>query len=319
MPTSTRSSPRSSSATTPRLRGRPTIVGSGVVMAASYEARALRRARGDGRSAGPAAVPAGGRGRRLGSPPTSRRARRCSRCSNGRRRSSRACRWRRPSSTSAGLERISGSPLADRHAAASRRPRAGRPADHGRRRPYEGPGEDRQRRRETRRPARRPARERARVSPPAAGGAAVGRGPCHRREAARSGDHDRRRARRRSPRRLSSRCSGGRRAATSTTSLTTAIPGRVRAGRRRRSIGSQSALGRASRSPDALDARLVGLVDRVTRRMRASGRRRAHGGAAACASATSRARPDRTRFPAPPRPPGPSSRRRGRCWRRRCR
>ena len=49
-------------------------------------------------------------------------------------------------------------------------------------------------------------------------------------------------------------------------------PRRVRAGRRRRSIGSQSALGRASRSPDALDARLVGLVDRVTRRMRASGR-----------------------------------------------
>jgi DNA polymerase-4 len=49
-------------------------------------------------------------------------------------------------------------------------------------------------------------------------------------------------------------------------------PRRVRAGRRRRSIGSQSALGSASRSPDALDARLVGLVDRVTRRMRASGR-----------------------------------------------
>ena len=39
--------------------------------------------------------------------------------------------------------------------AASRRPRAGRAADHGRRRQYEGPREDRQRRRETRRPARR--------------------------------------------------------------------------------------------------------------------------------------------------------------------
>jgi DNA polymerase IV len=49
-------------------------------------------------------------------------------------------------------------------------------------------------------------------------------------------------------------------------------PRRVRAGRRRRSIGSQSALGRSSTSPDALDARLVALVDRVTRRMRASGR-----------------------------------------------
>jgi DNA polymerase-4 len=49
-------------------------------------------------------------------------------------------------------------------------------------------------------------------------------------------------------------------------------PRRVRAGRRRRSIGSQSALGRSSTSPDALDARLVALVDRVTRRMRVSGR-----------------------------------------------
>jgi DNA polymerase-4 len=49
-------------------------------------------------------------------------------------------------------------------------------------------------------------------------------------------------------------------------------PRRVRAGRRRRSIGSQSALGRSSRSPEALDAVVVGLVDRVTRRMRASGR-----------------------------------------------
>jgi DNA polymerase IV len=46
----------------------------------------------------------------------------------------------------------------------------------------------------------------------------------------------------------------------------------VRAGRRRRSFGAQSALGRSRRSPDALDAVLVGLVDRVTRRMRASGR-----------------------------------------------
>jgi DNA polymerase-4 len=49
-------------------------------------------------------------------------------------------------------------------------------------------------------------------------------------------------------------------------------PRRVRAGRRRRSIGSQSALGRSSRSSEALDAVVVALVDRVTRRMRASGR-----------------------------------------------
>ncbi|MGZ5339288.1 MAG: DNA polymerase IV [Thermoleophilaceae bacterium] len=47
-------------------------------------------------------------------------------------------------------------------------------------------------------------------------------------------------------------------------------PVRVRRGRR--SFGAQSALGRSRRSPEALDAVLVGLVDRVTRRMRASGR-----------------------------------------------
>lgn len=48
-------------------------------------------------------------------------------------------------------------------------------------------------------------------------------------------------------------------------------PRRVRTGRRRRSIGSQSALGRAPRSFEALDRILVGIVDRVTRRMRAQG------------------------------------------------
>jgi DNA polymerase-4 len=46
----------------------------------------------------------------------------------------------------------------------------------------------------------------------------------------------------------------------------------VQVRRRRRSIGSQRALGRSPRSPDAVDAIVVGLVDRVTRRMRAAGR-----------------------------------------------
>jgi DNA polymerase-4 len=47
---------------------------------------------------------------------------------------------------------------------------------------------------------------------------------------------------------------------------------RVRSGRRRRSIGSQSAFGRRPRSPADLDAIVVALVDRVARRMRAAGR-----------------------------------------------
>ena len=49
-------------------------------------------------------------------------------------------------------------------------------------------------------------------------------------------------------------------------------PRRVEVGRRRRSIGSQRALGRSPTSPEALDAAVVGLVDRVARRLRASGR-----------------------------------------------
>lgn len=49
-------------------------------------------------------------------------------------------------------------------------------------------------------------------------------------------------------------------------------PRPVRVGRRRGSIGSQRALGRGRRSPQELDAVLVGLVDRVGRRMRAADR-----------------------------------------------
>jgi DNA polymerase-4 len=50
-------------------------------------------------------------------------------------------------------------------------------------------------------------------------------------------------------------------------------PRRVRVGRRRRSMGTQSAMGRhRPRSPEALDAVLVGLVDRLSRRLRAARR-----------------------------------------------
>jgi DNA polymerase IV len=49
-------------------------------------------------------------------------------------------------------------------------------------------------------------------------------------------------------------------------------PRPVDTGRRRRSIGSQRALGRSRRSPEELDAIVIGLVDRVTRRMRTAGR-----------------------------------------------
>ena len=47
---------------------------------------------------------------------------------------------------------------------------------------------------------------------------------------------------------------------------------RVRPGRRRGSIGSQRALGRRRRTPEEIDAIVVGLVERICRRMRAAGR-----------------------------------------------
>ncbi|HEV2311250.1 MAG TPA: DNA polymerase IV [Acidimicrobiia bacterium] len=49
-------------------------------------------------------------------------------------------------------------------------------------------------------------------------------------------------------------------------------PRPVHVGRRRHSIGSQRALGRPWTSPDEVDAAVVGLVDRITRRMRDAGR-----------------------------------------------
>ena len=49
-------------------------------------------------------------------------------------------------------------------------------------------------------------------------------------------------------------------------------PRPVQARRRRRSIGAQRALGRSRKSFEEIDASLVGLVDRVTRRMRAADR-----------------------------------------------
>ncbi len=49
-------------------------------------------------------------------------------------------------------------------------------------------------------------------------------------------------------------------------------PRRVQVGRRRHSMGTQRALGRRPRSPEALDADLVALADRLARRLRAAHR-----------------------------------------------
>ena len=49
-------------------------------------------------------------------------------------------------------------------------------------------------------------------------------------------------------------------------------PRRVRTGRRRRSMGAQRALGRSRRPDDFLESALIGLVDRLTRRLRGARR-----------------------------------------------
>ena len=81
-PTSTRSTRRSSSATIPRLRGRPVIVGGGRRARGELRGQGARRPHGDGRRAGAPAVPATRSSSRRGCRPTPRRARRCSRCSS---------------------------------------------------------------------------------------------------------------------------------------------------------------------------------------------------------------------------------------------
>ncbi|MFL6140493.1 MAG: DNA polymerase IV [Labedaea sp.] len=49
-------------------------------------------------------------------------------------------------------------------------------------------------------------------------------------------------------------------------------PRHVQVGRRRRSVGAQRALGRSPKTPETIDAVVITLVERVTRRMRAAGR-----------------------------------------------
>jgi DNA polymerase-4 len=51
-----------------------------------------------------------------------------------------------------------------------------------------------------------------------------------------------------------------------------ADPRRVEVGRRRKSIGSQSAIGRGRRTPEQIDALAIAIVDRVMRRVRAAHR-----------------------------------------------
>ncbi len=211
----------------------------------------LRGALGDGRRAGPAAVPAGRlrraalarlRGREQGAV----RALRAGRAPGRGTVDGGGVPRRQRTATDLRLADR------DRRAAEGRRARADRPADHGRDRDDEVPRQGRQRRRQARRAAAGRARVGARVPASAAGRAALGRRPGDRGQAAPPRGHHgpRDRAAQRGRAGLDAR--PGRRAAISTRSPTTATRGgcgrgggAARSGRSRRSGAGR---GRSRRS-----------------------------------------------------------------------
>ena len=195
--------------------------------------------------------------------------------------------------------RSSGTPARDRRDGCGSEVRErGRPADHRRRRPHEVPRQGGERRGQARRAARRAARRRARVPAPAAGRAAVGRRPGHRGASCTTAASRRSARWRGCPRPRSSSmlgpASGRHLHALAHNRDPRPVAGRRR---RRRSIGSQRALGRSRRTAAELDAVLVALVDRVTRRHARGAAGSAARSCCACASTTSPAPPGRTRSP----------------------
>ena len=253
----------------------------------------VRRPHGDGRPAGAAALPAGGRRPAAHVGVLGGEQGRLPRCSRTRRRSSRGSRSTRRSSTCAGW---SGSPARPVEIAArlkARRPRAGRAADHGRRRPHEVPRQGGERGREAGRAAASSRPRRARVPAPAAGRAAVGRRRGDgARSCARAGSTPSARSpgsRRTTLVRLLGRASGRHLLALAHNR----DPRRVRVGRRRGSIGSQR---RGRRSPRRARPRRSSASSTASRAGCAGRPRRAARSSYACASTISRAPPVRTRF-----------------------
>ena len=284
----------------PSLRGRPVIVGAGVVLAASYEAKAFGVQTPMHARPGAAALP--GRDRRSASDARLLRGEQggVPRSSTTSRRSSRDCRSTRRSSMCAACAGSPGRPveIAERLRRAVRE-RVGLPITVGVAR--------------TKFLAKvasavakpdglllvAPDRELAFLHAlPVESLWGVGTGRPRSSAAAGSAPSASSRA---SPRRRSRRCSAARQGRHLHALAHNRDPRPVHPGRRRGSIGSQRALGRSPRSPAEIDAVAIGLVERVTRRMRTAGARGPHGRAAA-ALRRLLPRDPLTHAPAPDRP-----------------
>ena len=273
-----------------RAAGRPPAAGAAGHRGRRSRARRELRGQGvrgphrDGRSCRRVGCARGRSSSSRASPRTPRRARPCSRCSRTRRRSSRGSRSTRRSSTSAGSRRVSGTPveIATRLAPRGARARRARRSRSGSRARSSSPRWRARSPNPTACSSYRPtASSRSCTRSPSSGSGVSARSPrekLQRRGITTVGD-----VARLDETVLVAMLGRGLGPSSARARAQPRPAAGAHVGRRRGSIGSQHALGRigpASKSPDAIDASLVALVDRVTRRMRAAVARRPHGRAA---------------------------------------
>ena len=259
----------------PALRGRPVIVGAGIVLAASYEAKAF----------GVRTAMGGARARRL-CPHAVVVSPRMSAYSEASKALFRVFEDATPlveglSIDEAfldvrGMRRLAGTPEEIAIRLRARRSRTCRSADLGGRRTDEVPREGRERRREARRAHRRAAGSRARVPAPVAGRAPLGRRPDHRGKAARARLRNGRR--RRATRRGGSRVDGRPRGRPPVAGARAQPRSAARARRTAARVDRLAARTRVAAEIDGGDRRRVGRARRPRDGPHAEGRsRRAHG------------------------------------------
>ena len=297
----------------PSLRGKPIAVGGGVVLAASYEAKAFGVHGGMPGRRGARALPGAASSSAATSRSTSGSATPRSPCSTTSRRWSSASRSTRPSPTSPGRTHLFGPPAEIAQNDPPARADRARAADLGRRGAHQASRQDRLAGRQARRARRRRSRRRARVPARSAGRADVGRRPGHQGAAGRARRHDHRPAGGDARPRRSSGCSG-RAAGEKLAALAwNRDPREIETHRRAQSAGAQSALGRKPARRSASSARRCAISPTASARGCAPSRGPAAPSRCASASPTCAPSPARSRSTRRSRPP-PSSPRSPRSW-----